>query len=74
VQATYVLNKIFELAHATSPWAAPIRALRDLMVDQRGLSTVEYSTLGGVMSGAIFLAGQALQQAQLSAIERLTGP
>ncbi|HQT53222.1 MAG: hypothetical protein Q8K11_10110 [Phenylobacterium sp.] len=44
------------------------------MADQRGLSTVEYSTLGGVMSGAIFLAGQALQQAQLSAIERLTGP
>ncbi|MFZ3005010.1 MAG: hypothetical protein WA047_02455 [Phenylobacterium sp.] len=44
------------------------------MADQRGLSTVEYSTLGGAMSGAILLAGQALQEAQLSAIERLTAP
>lgn len=30
--------------------------------------------MGGVMSGVIFLAGQALQQAQLSAIEGLTAP
>lgn len=69
-----MVNKIFELAHGSSAWAAPIRSLRALMADQRGLSTVEYSTLGGAMSGAILLAGQALQEAQLSAIERLTAP
>lgn len=69
-----MVNKIFELAQATSHWAAPFRSLQALMADERGLGTVEYSTMGGVMSGAIFLAGQALQQAQLAAVESLTAP
>ncbi|MDO8379280.1 hypothetical protein [Phenylobacterium sp.] len=69
-----MFNKIFSLEPGSSAWAMVTRSVRALIADRGGLSTVEYSTMGGVMSGAIYMAGQALQQAQLSAIESLTGP
>lgn len=69
-----MFNKIFSLEPASSACALITHSVRALIADQGGLSTVEYSTMGGVMSGAIYMAGQALQQAQLSAIESLTQP
>lgn len=63
-----MVNNIF---HFLQTVAGSVLAL---VADERGLSTVEYSTMGGAMSGAIYMAGQALQQAQLSAIESMTQP
>lgn len=46
--------------------------IEDLISDERGLTTVEYATIGGVVSGMIVVAGSQLQDAQSAAFERMT--
>ena len=51
-------------------WQSVVR----LVSDEGGISSIEYSTLGGAMSGIIFFAASALQNAQAAAIERFVQP
>jgi Flp pilus assembly pilin Flp len=44
------------------------RALVALVKDERGLTTVEYSAAGGVLSAMIFVAASALRDAQAEAV------
>lgn len=67
-------NKTLILENAGACWRAFSRLLSDIFADERGLSTIEYSTMGGVMSGIIFMAGDTLRQAQMAAIERMAYP
>lgn len=46
--------------------------LKALGQDERGLSSVEYATMGGVLSGATWLIGNAIFEASMVAIERMS--
>ena len=45
--------------------------LKDVINDQRGLSSVEYSTMGGVVSGATWMIGSAIHEATLESVQRM---
>lgn len=64
----------FVSASQPSPWSALAGRIAALLADDRGLSTIEYSTLGGTLSGVILLAGGALQDATMVAVGRMTNP
>lgn len=55
-----------------------IRGLVDeltaLIKDESGLTTVEYTTMGGVLSGVIVVGASALRDAQAAALERMIQP
>ena len=50
------------------------QALISLWRDESGLTTVEYCTAGGVLSGAILLGAHALRAAQEAAVARMIAP
>ncbi|MFC4442116.1 hypothetical protein [Caulobacter henricii] len=46
--------------------------LKALAQDERGLSSVEYATMGGVLSGATWLIGNAIFEASMVAVDRMS--
>lgn len=45
--------------------------LKDVISDQRGISSVEYSTLSGLVSGATWVIGDAINEAALESARRM---
>lgn len=50
------------------------RGLTALLKDESGLTTVEYTTMGGVLSGVIVVAASALRDAQAVALDQMIQP
>lgn len=42
--------------------------------DESGLTTIEYTTMGGVLSGFIVAGASALRDAQAAALDRMVQP
>jgi len=51
-----------------------VQAIIGLWRDEAGLTTVEYCTAGGVLSGAIMIGAHALKTAQETAVARMIAP
>jgi len=48
--------------------------VKAFMEDESGLTTVEYTTMGGVLSGIIVVCASALRDAQAAALDRMIQP
>ncbi|MCI3132705.1 Flp family type IVb pilin [Phenylobacterium aquaticum] len=48
--------------------------ISSLLRDESGLTTIEYTTMGGVLSGVIAVAGSALRDAQAAAVDSMVQP
>ena len=48
-----------------------LNSLKDVINDQRGLSSVEYSTLAGLVSGVTWMIGSVINEATLESARRM---